>query len=212
RLRWPTPEPWPPPPAWPVGAQPGVIALTEMRRRPRRVDRSLVLAGDLDAARVGDFGPEEGHAVVEEPPHVEAAVEVELVEVDALGQGLRPVRFPHLDAEEAAPRQFGSGELRGKVLVEGHGLRLAHPHEHDAHPLLGGIGAGAQLADERRVRPLDEPGDAAADAVEDVAVIRTGDRALELAHAQGEAGATMRAPVAESGHRARRVAEEHELV
>src|SRR5262250_56679 len=202
----------PPHAARPVGAQPGMIALTEMRRRPRRVDRSLVLAGDLDAARVGDFGPEERQAIVEEPPHVEAAVEVELVEVDALGHGLRPVRFPHLDAEEAAPRQLGIGELSGKVLVEGHGLRLAHPHEHDAHPLLGGIGARAQLADERRLGPLDEPGDAAAGAVEDVAVIRAGYRALEFAESQGEACATMRAPVAESGHRTRLVAEEHELV
>src|SRR5215471_6970702 len=202
----------PPHAARPVGAQPGMIALTEMRRRPRRVDRSLVLAGDLDAARVGDFGPEEGQAIVEEPPHVEAAVEVELVEVDALGHGLRPVRFPHLDAEEAAPRQLGIGELRGKVLVEGHGLRLAHPHEHDAHPLLGGIGARAQFADERRLGPLDEPGDAAAGAVEDVAVIRAGHRALEFAESQREACATMRAPVAESGHRTRLVAEEHELV
>src|SRR5262249_14923048 len=113
---------------------------------------------------------------------------------------------------EAGSRQLRIGELRGKIVVEGHGLGLAHPHEDDAHALRGRIGAGPELADEWRVGALDQSGDAAAGAVEDIAVIRAGHRALELAQPKGETGPAVRAPAAETGDRARLVAEEDELV
>ena len=126
-----------------------MVALAEVGGGPRRVHRCLVLAGDPDAARIGDLGPEESEPVVEEAPDVQPAVQVELVEVDTLGHRLRPVRLPDLHAQVSPSRELRIGQLGGEILVEGDGGRLAHPHEDDAHALFRGIRPGPELADER---------------------------------------------------------------
>ena len=139
-------------------------------------------------------------------------MQVELVEVDALGHGLGPVRLPDFHAHVAPSGQLRVAEIGGQVFVQRHGLRLAHPHEDDAHALLGRIGARAQLADERRVRALDQARHALAGPVEDVAMVRAGDGALELADAQRQPRPAVRTPVAQRGDLARLVAKEDEVV
>ena len=205
-------EPAPPHAPGPLGAEAGVVGLAEVRGGPCGVHPGLPLAGDLHAARVSHLGPKEAEPVVEQTPDVDAAVQVELVEVDALRHRLGPVRLPDLHAHEAPSRQLRVGQLRGQVLVERHGRRLAHPHEDDAHPLLRRIGAGAELADEGGIGTLDQAGHALPRAVEDVAVIRAGDGALELAEAEGQPRAAVRAPVAEGDDGAGLVAKEDEVV
>src|SRR4030095_16373279 len=128
-----------------------------------------------------------------------------------LRDGLGPVRFPELHAEIARAGERGVQELGRQIVVERHRRRLAHPDEDDAQALFGRKRPCAELARERRVGALDEPGHALPGAVEDVAMVRTGRRALELAETERESRPAMWTPIAQRDDLPRLVPEEHEI-
>ena len=163
-------------------------------------DVVLSFGDDLGAAGGDGLGPPEGEAPIYESPEVQAAVEVELVVVDALVHGLGPVGLPHLDPGVFPSGEGRVGELVREVLFEGDGVGLSHPDQDNALPLGGWVDAGAHLVDQGGLGALDEAGDALTRLVESVAVVGTGDGPFELAEAPGESGAAVGAPFVEGNY------------